>query len=481
MADRYLLESGAPDGYLLEDGSGVLLLDILPVTLNTTTGTRKSADITVSGGDLTATGTRNSDDAVSANAKTTVSKFIVEFTCNYAGSSRQYVGLDDGSFDMSGGQCPAVYGEGVSFNPNQQEFHKDGTYQGFPAIPTPSGGQVTYKVDTTTGTNNVEIYWTSGGTTTLIKTFSWTPATGEWWAWVSGRSNPSAVSTTVNFVGPFAISPAGYSAYDSSGAGASNDISGTTALAFAPTATVLGTGSASGTAALTLSPSATLLGKGAVSGSSSLAFDQSGSLRGLLTGSSTLALAASATLLGAGSLSGSTTILLSPSATLLGRGAVAGSTTLTLSPSASLSGIGALLGSTALTFAPSATLTTAGSNFIQGSAALSLAPAATLLGKGQVTGSAGLSLAPSATLLGRGGVSGAGTLTLTPSGSVLGGGSVAGAIVLAFAVSGEAHELTEIVLVEPPANRTTSAQAKASNSNADSHSRTTYALRKAAA
>lgn len=27
MADRYLLESGAPDGYLLEDGSGVLLLE----------------------------------------------------------------------------------------------------------------------------------------------------------------------------------------------------------------------------------------------------------------------------------------------------------------------------------------------------------------------------------------------------------------------------------------------------------------------
>lgn len=28
MADRYLLESGSPDGYQLEDGSGVLLLDI---------------------------------------------------------------------------------------------------------------------------------------------------------------------------------------------------------------------------------------------------------------------------------------------------------------------------------------------------------------------------------------------------------------------------------------------------------------------
>jgi hypothetical protein len=33
MADRYLLESGSPDGYLLEDGSGVLLIDLAEVTL----------------------------------------------------------------------------------------------------------------------------------------------------------------------------------------------------------------------------------------------------------------------------------------------------------------------------------------------------------------------------------------------------------------------------------------------------------------
>lgn len=32
MADRYLLESGAPDGYLLEDGSGVLLLEAFDET-----------------------------------------------------------------------------------------------------------------------------------------------------------------------------------------------------------------------------------------------------------------------------------------------------------------------------------------------------------------------------------------------------------------------------------------------------------------
>ena len=31
MADRYLIESSATDGYLLEDGSGVLLLEVQPV------------------------------------------------------------------------------------------------------------------------------------------------------------------------------------------------------------------------------------------------------------------------------------------------------------------------------------------------------------------------------------------------------------------------------------------------------------------
>lgn len=50
MASRYLLESGAPDGYLLEDGSGVLLLEQQPlVTLTGTVTTALNANI-VSGG-----------------------------------------------------------------------------------------------------------------------------------------------------------------------------------------------------------------------------------------------------------------------------------------------------------------------------------------------------------------------------------------------------------------------------------------------
>jgi hypothetical protein len=46
MADRYLLESGAPDGYQLEDGSGVLLLDNFSIVNNVGTS------VTFLGGDL---------------------------------------------------------------------------------------------------------------------------------------------------------------------------------------------------------------------------------------------------------------------------------------------------------------------------------------------------------------------------------------------------------------------------------------------
>jgi hypothetical protein len=44
MADRYLLESGAPDGYLLEDGTGVLLLEVVAADVNA------QQDIVVIGG-----------------------------------------------------------------------------------------------------------------------------------------------------------------------------------------------------------------------------------------------------------------------------------------------------------------------------------------------------------------------------------------------------------------------------------------------
>lgn len=67
MADRYLLESGAPDGYLLEDGSGVLLLEVVAHVLNAEAGsysvTGASADlelgrlVTAEGGSYSLSGT----------------------------------------------------------------------------------------------------------------------------------------------------------------------------------------------------------------------------------------------------------------------------------------------------------------------------------------------------------------------------------------------------------------------------------------
>lgn len=47
MADRYLLESGAPDGYLLEDGTGVLLTEGVPT--HDTTGALQADSATISG------------------------------------------------------------------------------------------------------------------------------------------------------------------------------------------------------------------------------------------------------------------------------------------------------------------------------------------------------------------------------------------------------------------------------------------------
>lgn len=188
------------------------------VALNTTTGTRKSADVAVSGGDLTATGTRNADDAVSANAKTTVSKFIFEATVDFGAGCITRLGIDDGSFDMSAGTCPGVYGEGVAVSfaaGNSPEFAMDTVYGGFFGAAVSGPLVVTFTVDTTTGSNNVNIYYTISGTTTLIKTYSWTPSTGEWWTWVSGRDNGAGAATAImNFAGPFTAPQAGYSAYD---------------------------------------------------------------------------------------------------------------------------------------------------------------------------------------------------------------------------------------------------------------------------
>jgi hypothetical protein len=186
-------------------------------TLTTTNGTSKDPNITLTNGNLTANGTRNANDAVRATTKTLTSKFIVEFTLTFtSGTTKARCGIDAGTFDMSGGTSPGLDGaSGVSMEvdtANSPNFAKDGVDQGFFGGPVASPLVVTWVVDTTTGTNNVLVYYTISGTTTLIKTLSYTPPSGNWFAWAGARN--AGATTTVNFgATAFTYSPVGYSAY----------------------------------------------------------------------------------------------------------------------------------------------------------------------------------------------------------------------------------------------------------------------------
>lgn len=68
MADRYLLESGTPDGYLNEDGSGVLLIESVPsaAITGTITATVNETDIVAGGKTLIITLTN--DEWIAAGA-----------------------------------------------------------------------------------------------------------------------------------------------------------------------------------------------------------------------------------------------------------------------------------------------------------------------------------------------------------------------------------------------------------------------------
>ena len=76
MADRYLLESGAPDGYLLEDGSGVLLLEVPP----------EDQPVTVYGDDLeeVESGVMDWLEAIPTAVIAAVSAGIIALTLGYA-------------------------------------------------------------------------------------------------------------------------------------------------------------------------------------------------------------------------------------------------------------------------------------------------------------------------------------------------------------------------------------------------------------
>jgi len=90
MADRYLLESGAPDGYLLEDGTGVLLLDIPPPGPTIDATSTSGWDTNVSTNSVTWTHTCSGANrvlVVIAFATDNTQASVTASTCTYNGDS----------------------------------------------------------------------------------------------------------------------------------------------------------------------------------------------------------------------------------------------------------------------------------------------------------------------------------------------------------------------------------------------------------
>jgi hypothetical protein len=265
----------------------------------------------------------------------------------------------------------------------------------------------------TVSTNSAATWNNISGSNSFIANFS--SATGFGGGIIVNELSPSGAETSaVTFSCTITSSIwAGIVLVLKSTAADPNAISGSSSLAFSPSATLLGSGSIGGSSTLTITDSATLLGKGAVSGSAVLSFTPSGALVDRISGSSSLALSSSSTLLGTGSVTGSGSLSLSPAGTLLGAGQITGSSSLAFSGSGAIS-------------APT----------ISGSATLSFTPTATLLGRGAVTGSSSLSLTVSATVAGKGAVSGSSALAFTGSGSANGLGALLGSTGLSLVLSG---------------------------------------------
>jgi hypothetical protein len=249
------------------------------------------------------------------------------------------------------------------------------------------------------------------------------PASGDWTNLFSEARNAAInlTSTKVAVVaGGFNASSSAafqFDGFNTATTAVSNEISGTSALTFTPSATATGLGTLSGSSALTLTDSGTLTGLGTLAGSSTLTFADSGTATGL------------------GSVVGSSSLLLSPTGTATGLGRLLGSSALTFAPSATATGLGALAGPSTLVFTPSGTATGLGS--LTGSSALAFALAGTTTGIGTLTGSSSLTFANSATLIGLGSLLASTTLSFSLAGTIgLGApNDIAGAIALSFVSS----------------------------------------------
>jgi len=218
------------------------------------------------------------------------------------------------------------------------------------------------------------------------------------------------------------------------GSAVGGPISGTAAMVFGGTNTLLGSGTLIGSGALVFGGTNALIGSGSLLGIGTLAFGGTGSVSGgssLISGTAALAFGGTNTLTGSGAILGSGTLVFSGTNTLAGSGAILGSGALTFEATGNLSGSGTLGGSTALTF--SGTNTLLGSGSLLGSGALIFGGTGNLAGSGTLGGTAALVFGGTNTILGLGALTGSGASVFGCTGSLASGGSpISGTAALAF-------------------------------------------------
>lgn len=168
--------------------------------------------------------------------------------------------------------------------------------------------------------------------------------------------------------------------------GATNaDLTGSTPLTFATSASLTGQGVLSGASSLTFTTAGTLIADGALSGASSLTFTASGVLDGAggitnadLTGATTLTFTPSGSMAGGGVLTGQTPLTFTTSGGLSGNAVLAGASTITFTTSGTLNGAALIGGASFPTFTLSGNLTTGA--LLSGAANLNFTPTGTLTG-----------------------------------------------------------------------------------------------------
>lgn len=226
MADRYLLESGTPDGYQLEDGSGVYLLNGHPITW-TTGYPDKSQYVTTSGGDLTAT--VNADVSAPCGVRATgpaSGKKRVEHLISGHGTDANgscLVGVTDGGLVLG----PLVFPyPGNGTNPGacfrlkngttNNDVARNGTIVTGTALTSAlaDADRLAIEFDDTAAT--VTLFHKSGaGAWYQVQQITLTsniPASGCWFAYFGGFGNGDGVTTAFSALN--GTPSTGYSAYD---------------------------------------------------------------------------------------------------------------------------------------------------------------------------------------------------------------------------------------------------------------------------